>query len=824
LNSCRVLIIEDEAIVAWDIEDRLKAMGYRTVGRGESFKDAIALTESTRPDMVLMDIRLKGEKDGISAAEEIRHRFHIPVIFLTAYSEDTTLERAKFAEPFGFILKPFNNLDLKTAIEIALYKHQTAEELRRTNRLYDVLIQVNQAAARIRSEEELLHSVCRLMVERGEIDLAWVGHYDPEHDQSEPFVHFGDHVDLLKQPQVSIDKVSEARDLHAKAILERKPQVCNGGLEGLCPFPSGEGVLPVGYRSCAYFPLLFRGSIWGTFNLCVSKADYFKGPELRLMEEVASDISFTLEKIDDERRRSTAEEALAKSRAEFEAIFISITDAIVFTDTAGRILMVNPAFVELFGYGHQEVKGRTTEFFHKDRDLYRELWRRLFQNIEKVGPSISEIQFVRKDGALIDVETRHVVVKDAKGDAIGFLCVHRDITERKVAAAERVKLEAQLRQAMKLEAVGRLAGGVAHDFNNMLGVILGHAEIALEGTLPGDSRYADLRQIQSAATRSANLTRQLLAFARKQTVSPKAVNLNDIISGMLKMLRRLIGENIELAWKPGNDLWNVRIDVSQVDQTLANLVVNARDAIDEFGKITIETLNTEVDEAYCRDLPECMPGSYVMLTVTDTGAGMEKEMLEHVFEPFFTTKAVGKGTGLGLSTVYGVVKQNQGFVNVYSEVGYGTTFRIYLPRFDEIVEGDLSKEHSAPTGGKETILMVEDETSILELVEALLTRLGYRVITAGTPADAIQRVETLDGKIDLLITDVVLPEMNGRDLAERIGRLKPGLKCLFISGYTANAIAHHGVLNEGVAFLQKPFSMKDLADKVRDVLDETAGR
>jgi PAS domain S-box-containing protein len=381
------------------------------------------------------------------------------------------------------------------------------------------------------------------------------------------------------------------------------------------------------------------------------------------------------------------------------------------------------------------------------------------------------------------------------------------------------KLEEQLRQAQKMESVGRLAGGVAHDFNNMLGVILGHTEMALDETDPETPVHASLQVVEQAAKRSAALTRQLLTFARKQTVAPKVIDLNDTVEGMLNMLRRLIGEDIDLFLKPGSGLQPVKVDPSQIDQLLANLCVNARDAIAGVGKITIETASATFDEAYCAEHLGSVPGEYVLLAVSDDGCGMDQETLGHIFEPFFTTKEQGKGTGLGLASVFGMVKQNKGFINVYSEPNQGTTFKIYLPRHEKSAKGQEQATILPAERGQETILLVEDEPAILEMTTMMLTRLGYTVLPANTPREAIRLADEYQGRIDLLMTDVVMPDMNGRDLAANLLAHYPDLKRLFMSGYTANVIAHHGVLDEGVHFIQKPFSMKDLGGKLRKALE-----
>jgi CheY-like chemotaxis protein len=354
----------------------------------------------------------------------------------------------------------------------------------------------------------------------------------------------------------------------------------------------------------------------------------------------------------------------------------------------------------------------------------------------------------------------------------------------------------------------------------MLGVILGHVEMAMEQVDHAQPLYADLQQIMKAAERSSDLTHQLLAFARKQTISPKVLDLNETVEGMLKMLRRLIGEDIDLLWKPGRNIRPVKMDPSQIDQILANLCVNARDAIEGVGRVTIETDAVAFDKAYCADHAGFAPGEYILLAVSDDGCGMDKETLSHLFEPFFTTKDVGKGTGLGLATVYGIVKQNSGFINVYSEPDHGSRFTIYLPRYEAMTTPTTEQPPAqATTRGSETVLLVEDELALLKMTTMMLEKQGYTVLPANTPGEAIRLAREYPGHIDLLLTDMIMPEMNGRDLAGNLLSIHPDLKCLFMSGYTANLIAHHGVLDQGVHFIQKPFSLKNLAAKLRETLD-----
>ncbi len=519
--------------------------------------------------------------------------------------------------------------------------------------------------------------------------------------------------------------------------------------------------------------------------------------------------------------RKRAEDRQKNLATELEEILDALPDAVVYADKDRRIKKVNPSFTRIFGYSQDEILGKKTRIIYRNDEEYLEQGRKRYNPQASQMWEPYEIYHVRKDGTEFVSETVGTPVRNAQGEVVGLLGLVRDITEKKESESENEKLQVQLRQAQKMEAVGRLAGGVAHDFNNMLSIVIGHADMILEDLKPDQPFYAALMAIRQAGARSADLTRQLLAFARKQTVAPKVIDLNKTVESMLKMLKRLIGEDIDLAWIPGDKVWPVKIDPGQIDQILANLCVNARDAIADVGKMSIETGNTTFEEDCCRDHAGFAPGEYAMMAVSDNGCGMDAETLSHMFEPFFTTKELGKGTGLGLATVYGVVKQNNGLINVYSEPGQGTTFKIYLPRHKAKTTPLPKKGTDKPSGrGHETVLLVEDEPSILRMTTMMLERQGYKVVGASTPGEAVRLAAEHAGDIHLLMTDVVMPEMNGRDLAKNILSLYPGLKCLFMSGYTANVIAHHGVLDEGVNFIQKPFSKEDLTAKVRAVLDD----
>jgi len=521
-------------------------------------------------------------------------------------------------------------------------------------------------------------------------------------------------------------------------------------------------------------------------------------------------------------QRRQIEAALERLHIQHELILNAAGEGILGLDPQKKVTFVNAAAARKLGYEPPNLLGQDIHHLahHTKPDgtpnpkencpVYATL-----QDGE--SRRVLEDVFWTKDGRAFWVE--HVTTPLVEnGELTGGVNVFRDISERK-------ELEKKLLQAQKMEVVGRLTGGVAHDFNNMLGVILGYTEVALMETAPEHPVHRNLDEVRAAAQRSVDLVRQLLAFARKQVVSPKVINLNEAISAMRKMLQRLIGEDINLAWMPGQDLWNIMIDPTQIDQLLANLMVNARDAIAGVGKVAIETANFVLDKIICTDNPECVPGKYVLLAVSDDGCGMDQETLANIFEPFFTTKDPGKGTGLGLSTVYGIVRQNHGFIKVFSNPGQGTAFKIYLPRFQREAAGAPGKmEEAALRGGAETVLVVEDEEMMLNLGKMLLERLGYKVLVAKAPTEAIRFVREYSGEIDLLIADMVLPEMNGWELAERLKLIKPRVKCLYMSGYSADMIAQRGIMVNDLCFIKKPFSVEELAEKVRQALEQESSK
>jgi PAS domain S-box-containing protein len=510
--------------------------------------------------------------------------------------------------------------------------------------------------------------------------------------------------------------------------------------------------------------------------------------------------------------RKLADEEMRQSQQKLRIHFEHTPLAVVEWDLEFRVADWNPSAERIFGYSRQEALGKHASFIvpQEYRQLVDQVWKEL---IEQTGGARSTNDNITKNGARISCEWYNTPLVDESGRVLGVASLVQDVTER-------VALEERLRQSQKMEAVGRLAGGVAHDFNNLLTVILGYSQIVADG-VPEGSRLAEgTAQIKSAADRASGITRQLLAFSRKQVLSPRVINLNDIMMNLDSLLRRLIGEDIEVLTVPANDLGSVKADPGQIEQVIMNLALNARDAMPNGGKLTLETANITLDETYAQRHRPAEPGRYVMLAVTDTGHGMSAETQARIFEPFYTTKEIGKGTGLGLSMVYGIIKQSGGNIWVYSEPDRGTSFKIYLPRVDQPVELTGAETRSKTVQrGTETILLVEDDPQLRQLSSSVLTHCGYKVLAAGGPEEGLAICKENHRDIRLLVTDVVMPRMNGRQLAEQIAQISPSVKVLYISGYTSNAIVHYGVLDPGLWFLPKPFTLSALVAKVREVLD-----
>ncbi len=518
---------------------------------------------------------------------------------------------------------------------------------------------------------------------------------------------------------------------------------------------------------------------------------------------------------------------LRRAEARFRALVEKNADLISLSDADGTVLYMSPAVEQVLARTPGYYLGRSwIDLIHlEDRARVRETLADLLSNPEASVHLQCRASHADGSDRWLEATCTNLLADPNVGAIVGNL---RNVTERKLGEIAVARAEEQLRQAQKMEARGNLAGGVAHDFNNLLSVILGYSQMLAEDLAPGDPRRADLESIEAAGQHGVDLTRRLLAFSRQQVLQPKVVNLNDVVSGLERMLRRLIGEDIELNALMTQGLGVVRVDPGQVEQVLMNLVVNSRDAMPQGGKLTIETHNVFLDAAYARSHIGAQEGRHAMLAVTDTGIGMDKAVLARMFEPFFTTKDKGKGTGLGLATVFGIVQQSGGTIWVYSEPGVGTTFKVYLPCVESTQAHDDKNESIVPVGrraprGTETVLLVEDDEQVRALARTILRRLGYHVLEAPGGGDALLICEQHGAQIHLMVTDVIMPRMSGRQLAERLQLLRPQMKVLFMSGYTDDSVIHHGVLDSGVQFLQKPITPDSLAHKVREVLDKSGG-
>jgi PAS domain S-box-containing protein len=488
-------------------------------------------------------------------------------------------------------------------------------------------------------------------------------------------------------------------------------------------------------------------------------------------------------------------------------------ESVLITNTKGDILYVNPAFERISGYSRAETIGQNPRLLKSgkhDVAFYQNLWASITAGQVWRGRFINK----KKNGTLYTDEATITPVRDKNGEIVNYVAVQRDVTHE-------LQLEEQYHQAQKMEAIGRLTGGIAHDFNNLLTAINGFAELLHVRLSPNNPHRKLADHILDSGQRATDLVKQLLAFSRKQIIEPRVLDLNGVVVKMDKMLRRIIGEDLEMVTLLASGLWPVKVDPAQIEQVIINLAVNARDAMPKGGKLTIETANVVLDDNYVAAHLEAQPGEHVLLTISDTGSGMSDEVQAHIFEPFFTTKEQGKGTGLGLATVFGIIKQSGGNIQVYSEEGLGTTFKIYLPRAEEV---SLATTQSDQAGdiprGTETVLLAEDEATVRNLTAELLRTQGYTVLEADNGEEGLRLAQEHRETIQLLLTDVVMPQMGGKELARRLRAIHPEIKILFVSGYTDDAIVHHGVLESEVAFIQKPFSAVTLARKVRDVLDE----
>jgi PAS domain S-box-containing protein len=693
---------------------------------------------------------------------------------------------------------------------------QRTTELKRTLRALRVLSECNQTVVRAQDEGELLAQTCRIFVEVGGYRLAWIGFKESDEQKIvRPVAQAGFERGYLQTVNITWADTPRGRGPTGSAIRTRRPVVARNIAADLAFEPWREEAVKRGFASAIALPLLSNGDCLGALNIYAAEPDAFDEQEEKLLAELAADLSYGIAALRARVERQRAEAALQRSEASLAKAQRIARLGSWEWEIGGNELRWSDEIYRIFGVA-PEAFGATYEaflgFVHPDdRESVQAA---VATALAERKPYGIDHRILRADGSERIVHEQGEVACDEAERAVRMVGTVQDITEVN-------QLEEQLRQAQKMEAVGRLAGGVAHDFNNVLMVIKGYGELLTDHLSEQPRLQSMAKEIEEASERAAGLVGQLLAFSRKQVLQPRVLDLNAVVANTDKMLRRLIGEDIELVSSLRPGLGPVRADPAQLEQVIMNLAVNARDAMPQGGKLTIETAEVVFDEDYARQHFAAAPGSYVMLAISDTGAGMVKETLSHIFEPFFTTKEKGKGTGLGLATVYGIVKQSNGFIWVYSEPGHGTTFKVYLPRVTAAVDlAVLPRPVGAerPATQARTVLLVEDEDILRGLMREFLQQLGCTVLDTGSSAEALRLAREHGGPIDLLITDVVMPGMSGGHLARELVRSRPQMRVLYTSGYPDETIVRHGVLEPGTHFLQKPFSLDLLARKMDEAL------
>lgn len=695
-----------------------------------------------------------------------------------------------------------------TVAQEVTHRKVAEARIRHLNRVYAVLSDINQVIVRSSDTDAMLRDACRIAVDKGGFKMAWIGKVDSQRGSLEIAAHAGATPDTLEVLERLFSGAEEGCVFTAEALRVGGHSVCNDIAADPRAAPWRADALKRGYRSMAAFGLRLEGEPNAVFCLYSAEVGFFDEAELKLLDELALDITFALEIGRREKLRRQVEEAHQRLATAVQ----QAAEAIVITTAQADILYANPAFERITGYSLQEVLGKNPRILKsdkQDREFYRNMWDTLTSGKVWSGRLINR----RKDGTLFEEEANIAPIRDEQGRISNYVAVKRDVTRE-------VHMEAQLRQSQKMEAVGQLAGGVAHDFNNILAALLMWIELLRENAADSEMK-AGFNEMQELVQRASSLTRQLLLFGRRQLMQPHVLDLNSLLGNLLKMLGRLIGEHIKLSFQDSRQALWIEADPGMIEQVITNLVVNARDAMPRGGELTLSCTLATVDGRHLATHPEARVGSFVVLSVSDTGTGMTDEVLKHAFEPFFTTKDVGKGTGLGLSTVYGIVQQHQGWVEVDTFPGLGSTFRVYLP-------AHASPQPEATPGGspiplsrgQETILVVEDEPAVRELTVLTLERFGYKVLEAPNGQEALRVWESHDGTIQLLVTDVVMPGgLSGVELAQKLRNAAPGLKIILMSGYSDEMIDAGGIAPAGMLFVQKPFSPSVLASKVRSLLE-----
>ncbi len=684
-------------------------------------------------------------------------------------------------------------------------RKRTEEEIRRRNRELTLLNQVIAVSAANPEPEMLLEAACRelataldlprataTLLRESKTETIVVAEYRASGEPS----NLGMVLPVMGNPLVQ------------NVLSHQAPFVVHNTYQDARVSAIRSELTRRGVFALLIVPLIIDNDVVGSLSLESTQPHHFAGDEINLTWSVAEQVAGVLSRL-----------RLAQTRQRLSAAIEQAADNIIITDLEGKIVYLNPAFERMSGYSQAEVMGQTPHFLDSGQSnepaYYQGQWATLTSGQVWRGRLVNK----HKDGSLYTEDVTITPVRNEDRVIVSYVATQRDVTRE-------LSLQDQLRQSQKMEAIGRLAGGVAHDFNNLLTVITGYSELLLHRSFDNPNTQRNyLEEIYNASERAAALTRQLLAFSRKQVLQLEVLSLNDTLTNTTKMLRRLIGEDIEMVTSLDPNLVLVKADPGQLEQVIMNLVVNARDAMPKGGRLILETANTHLDESYTREHVEVEPGPYVMLAVSDTGMGMNKETISHIFEPFFTTKEQGKGTGLGLAMVHGIIKQSGGHIWVYSEPGQGTTFKIYLPQLDHTAQKSKQRRGAlVQQGGSETVLIVEDDTSVRSLINQVLDQNGYNMLIAANGAEALPLARQHPQPIHLLVVDMILPGLNGFEVAQQLILLHPELKTLYISGYTDNTVVRQGLLEPGAAFLQKPFTPAVLTGKVREVLDKPATR
>jgi PAS domain S-box-containing protein len=691
-------------------------------------------------------------------------------------------------------------------------RKRAEEALRRLNRALSTVRECTLAIVRAPDEATILAELCRMLVAHGGYRFAWVGLAEQDEAQSvRPVAQAGFEDGYLETLQVTWADTERGRGPTGTAIRTGQPCSARAILTDPAYGPWRAEAVKRGYASSLVLPLKAEGVVFGALCIYSAIPDAFDSEGTRLLTELANDLAYGITALRTRVAREQAEEALRESRRRLTSIYDTVGDTIflvaIEADGGFRFESINKRFAETTGVPAEAVVGRRVEEVIPAGSLplalerYRQAVR---QNIVVRWEETSDYPLGRLTG-----EVSVAPVLDEHGRCTHLVGAVHDVTARKHA-------EEMLRQSQKLEGIGRLAGGVAHDFNNILGVILGYGELMRRQVGDGHPARPRLEQVIGAAHRAADLTRQILAFSRKQVMQPRLLDLGAVVGNMRSMFERVVGEDLEIVVLSAESLGAVRADPTQIEQVIMNLVVNARDAMPNGGRLTIETRDVDLDGTYAAAHPPALPGHFVMLAVSDTGIGMDAETQRQIFEPFFTTKPPGEGTGLGLATVYGIVKQMGGYIWVYSEVGRGACFKVYLPRVEEAVATDAASAPPEPSPrGHETVLVAEDSESLRELIRELLTEQGYNVLTVSQGEEALALIQEGTQPVDLLLTDVVMPRLGGKDLTERLMATHPGLRVVYMSGYSGGAISSQGVLDGGAILLEKPFTGEKLARTIR---------